>query len=201
MHDYSDLSMIPDRYDDYSHLLMMPEDQLERMYPRVYYIVNPIVIRQCDYMDDTYGPDYIPTREELERMIDSIYSQAESRVMAEMPAKEKHGNPDGNPDGNPFLRGLVGTLLVRELFRPQKRKALQGDFRDNPDFSPGFPPFFPIWSWFFPLGFNVKTGSGYGNHSARTFLNTSSRLFPGVLTDRRGSNRSPTFFQSVHSVV
>ena len=149
MHDYSDLSMIPDRYDDYSHLLMMPEDQLERMYPRVYYIVNPIVIRQCDYMDDTYGPDYIPTREELERMIDSIYSQAESRVMAEMPAKAKHGNPDGNPDGNPFLRGLVGTLLVRELLGRRRGRRFRR-FPRQPGFFPGFPPFFPIGPGFFP---------------------------------------------------
>ncbi len=146
MHDYSDRSMTPDRYDDFSHLLMMPEEQLERMYPRVYYIVNPIVIRQCDQLDDTFGPDYIPTREELERMIDNIYSQVEGRLRTEMPQGEKHGNPNGNPDGNPFLRGLIGTLLVRDLLGRRRRRRFRR-FPRHPGF---FPPFFPGGPIFFP---------------------------------------------------
>ena len=117
MDEYLIDNMIPYMHNggyDFNHMLMMPEDQLERMYPKIYYIINPIVMKQCNIMDEAYGPDYIPTREELERMIDNIMYDVEGRMKEEMPDEyEKSGmrprssgnpsnNPRGNPDGNHF---------------------------------------------------------------------------------------------------
>jgi len=141
----------PDAYDDYSHMLMMPEEELERMYPRIYYIINPVIIRQCDVMEEVYGPDYVPAREELERMIDHIMYDVESRLqedmtdeLARMQGNPSGSNPRGNPDGRPFLRDLTGTLLIRELLGRRRRR-----FRRRPGF-PRFPiyPFYPGYPFF-----------------------------------------------------
>lgn len=140
-------------YDEHNRMFVSPDEELERMYPRIYFIINPVVIRHCDMFDDNYGPSYTPTNEELERMVDNIQMEVEPMVKAEMPEEFTNpGNPDGNPHGNPngrrnpFLRGLVGTLLVSELLG--RRRGF--GFRRFPRFFRPFPGFFPVFPGFFP---------------------------------------------------
>lgn len=143
----------PDIYDDYSHMLLMPEDQLERMYPKIYYMINPVIIRQCDIMEEAYGPDYTPTREELERMIDHIMYDVESRLSEEMMEEMSQGNPSGNPSNNPrgnpdgrgFLRDLTGILLIRELLRRRRSPFRRRGFFPRYPFFPGYPGFYPYF--------------------------------------------------------
>lgn len=171
MQDFSAMSRMPYlqtpcMYDHCHQMLTMPEEQLERMYPQIYYIVNPVVVRQCDRMDDTYGMDYTPTREELERITDEIILNIDAMVRIEMPEGSRSdpcGNPDGNPnrnpngnpDGNPdgFLRGLVGVLLIRELLdrrrsrRFGRRRGFYSDYYPGyfdyyPGYYPGLPGFY-----------------------------------------------------------
>lgn len=152
MQDFSGISRVPylqpsGTYDGVNRMLVMPEEQLERMYPQIYYIVNPIIIRQCDIMDGAYGTSYIPTREELENITDNIVSEVDGRVNVEMPQgnNNPNGNPNGDPRGNPFLRGLVGTLLIRELLGRRRHRP----FRRFHDVYPGFYPY-PIYPGFYP---------------------------------------------------
>ena len=167
MQDFSGMSgmpylQTPCMYDRYHQMLTMPEEQLERMYPQIYYIVNPVVVRQCDRMDDTYGMDYTPTREELERITDEIILNIDAMVRIEMPEGSRSdlcenpgGNPNRNPNGNPdgFLRGLVGVLLIRELLdrrrsrRFGRRRGFYSDYYPGyfdyyPGYYPGLPGFY-----------------------------------------------------------
>ncbi|HHW47159.1 MAG TPA: hypothetical protein GXX14_00870 [Clostridiaceae bacterium] len=103
-------------------MMTMPEHQLEAMYPRVYYIVYPVVVGHCDMMDTTYGPSYIPTREQLEAMVDDIYARVERDVDAEIMkgSRELDERQFGIGRRN-LLRSLISILLIRELISRRRR--------------------------------------------------------------------------------
>jgi hypothetical protein len=134
--------------DDYNNMMAMPGQQLEKMYPKIYFIVNPVIMRHCDMMDDTKGPSYIPTKEELENMMNNIQGEVGKMVKSEMPMAGAK-NPDPDPDGSPFLRGLIGTLLVDELLDRRGFRHFRRFPRFFPGFFPGFFPFFPGMHPFF----------------------------------------------------
>lgn len=117
----------------------MPEQQLEMMYPRIYYIIYPVVVRHCDMMDMTYGRMYMPNREEVERMTDNIHSQVEADVDAEM-QQESEGSEErqfGFGFGRRrFLRNLISILLLRELLHRRRRPFFGTPFGGG--FGPGF---------------------------------------------------------------
>ena len=104
-------------------------------------------------MEEAYGPDYTPTREELERMIDHIMYDVESRLSEEMTEEMSQGNPSGNPSNNPrgnpdgrgFLRDLTGILLIRELLRRRRSPFRRRGFFPRYPFFPGYPGFYPYF--------------------------------------------------------
>jgi len=118
-------------------MMNMPEQQLEMMYPRIYYIIYPAVIRQCDMMDMTYGLMHIPAREQVEKMIDDITVKVE--VDVDVAIKEESREPEERQlgfGGRRLLRGLIAILLIRELLRRRRRPFFGFPFGGG--FSPGF---------------------------------------------------------------
>jgi len=103
-------------------MMTMPQHQLEAMYPRIYYIIFPVVVGHCDMMDSSYGLSYIPTREQLEAMTDDIYARVERDVEAEIMqgSRELDDRQFGFGRRN-LLRGLISILLIRELIRRRRR--------------------------------------------------------------------------------
>lgn len=96
----------------------MPEYQLEDMYPMTYDIIYPEVVNQADMFDrDSLSID-MPTREDIDRMTDSIVAATESQVEASMNSGETRQLGFG---GRGIFRDLVGILLLRELFQRRHR--------------------------------------------------------------------------------
>ncbi|WP_265447009.1 hypothetical protein [Acetivibrio straminisolvens] len=106
----------------YCPMAAMPEQQLESMYPRTYYIVYPRVVHHCDMMDMNYGCYYCPTKEELDKMCDKICNEVEAEVETAIceEMKEEADRQLGF-GGRRLLRAFVGTLLISELLRRRRR--------------------------------------------------------------------------------
>lgn len=128
MHDY-DYDMM--QYMQYMNIpnqmqpmVNMPEENLERMYPEIYYKIQPEVERQCDMLDMTYGYMYAPSRQDVDRMVDDIYSRVEQYDM-ETSARQVSADADSVETqffgGRGALRDLVGILLIRELLDRRRR--------------------------------------------------------------------------------
>ncbi len=136
-------------------MMTMPEQQLESMYPKVYFIILPVVNRQCDIIDTMYSYNYTPTREEFDSMVEDMYVKVEPDVKAEL--GESGGNPhgqSGNPNGygGGLLRALVGTLFLRELIRRRRRPIYGYPYGGyGPGFGAGYGP-----------GFGSGFGPGFG---------------------------------------
>lgn len=111
---YMHIMNIPKQY---TPMAVMPKEQLEIMYPRIYYIVYPAVQGYCDMMGIRPGVMYSPTKQELDRMVEGICRSVEGQV-----AMDENTGPDSRQPfygygGRGFLRDLVGILLIRELLR------------------------------------------------------------------------------------
>lgn len=108
---------------------MMPEYQLENMYPNVYFIIYPEVARHCDDFDRDCCGMRLPTREEIERMVDNITMKVQPEVEASMePGMREDETRQLGFAGRGLLRNLAGILLLRELFdrrhRPHRRRRM-----------------------------------------------------------------------------
>jgi len=89
-------------------------------YPRVYYVVYPMIARRCDMMCD------YPRQETVEMMADQIYEEC-MRFYPDI-FREYEINNDGVSDAeiNQFFgrrrlfRDLIAILLIRELLRRRR---------------------------------------------------------------------------------
>ena len=118
-------------------MMTMPEQQLETMYPKIYYIIYPVVVHHCDMMDSTYGCMYMPKREEVEHMIDNIYTKVE--VDVDVAIKQEPRESEERQFGfgeRLLLRGLIGVLLLRELLRRRRHPFFGSPYGRG--FGPGF---------------------------------------------------------------
>jgi len=123
----------------YCPMAAMPEQQLEDMYPRTYYIVYPRVQHYCDMMDMNYGCSYCPTKEQLDKMCDKICDEVESDVEAALceEMKEEADRQLGF-GGRRLLRALVGTLLIRELLNRRRPFGFPGFYGGYPGYNYGY---------------------------------------------------------------
>jgi hypothetical protein len=111
--------------EQYSPMMTMPQEQLEMMYPRVYFIVFPAVQMHCDMMGIRPGMMFTPTRQQLDSMVDGIYRSVEGQIdmeddtMGDMETRQIFpGAGFGFGFGRRrFFRDLIGILLIRELLR------------------------------------------------------------------------------------
>jgi hypothetical protein len=127
----------------YGPMMEMPQEQLESMFPRCYYIIYPEVCRHCDRMLSKKGTMYTPTREELENMVDDIDNRVGQEVEAEYEDNDDGENletmgtfenfqkdDDDRQFGfgggffggrRRFRRDLISIILLRELLRRRRR--------------------------------------------------------------------------------
>lgn len=117
----------------------MPQQQLEDMYPKTYYIVHPRVQHYCHMMDMNYGCSYCPTKEQLDSICDRICDEVEADVEAAICEEGQNGaDRQFGFGGRRLLRALVGTLLVRELLRGRRPYGFSGYYGGYPGYGYGY---------------------------------------------------------------
>ncbi|MDF2986374.1 MAG: hypothetical protein K0R50_1884 [Eubacterium sp.] len=77
---YMHMMNIPKQYEP---MMEMPQEQLESMFPRSYYIIYPEVSRHCDRMISKHGTMFTPSRQQLEDAIDDIDNRVGQDIEAE----------------------------------------------------------------------------------------------------------------------
>ncbi len=138
--DYMDYMRKMNMPQQYSPMVEMPQEQLESMYPRCYYIIYPEVYRHCDMLCANYGTMCNPSRRQIEAIVDDI----DNRVGADVDADYQDDDNDKDKDDDNrqfglgfgvgqfggrrrFRRDLIRILLLRELFR-RRRPHHHGGF-------------------------------------------------------------------------
>jgi len=66
----------------YEPMMEMPQDQLESMFPKCYYIIYPEVCRHCDRLIAKKGTMFTPSRQQLEEIVDDIDNRVGQNVEA-----------------------------------------------------------------------------------------------------------------------
>ena len=124
-------------FQDYMHRHyphMMDHDTMR--YPDIYYIVYPVVRRMCDQMGDRYNPMHeYPSADVIDQMTETIYEECRRKypeMMKQYGIRTEDEVAQFGPRG--LLRGLIGTLLIRELLARRRRFP----YRYGHGYGPGF---------------------------------------------------------------
>lgn len=122
-------------------VMNMPLQELENMYPKIYYSLYPMVSNQCNNMDNSYGNSYIPGKDELNNMIENIMNQMDSENMQENPKSKSISVQQWDRNA---VRDLAAILLVRELIDRRGRYGYYPPYptRPYPGYGPGRAPGF-----------------------------------------------------------
>ena len=102
-------------------MVTMPEQQLEAMYPKTYKIIQPVAERVCDKMEECHGPTFIPTQEQLDSMIDDVYTKVEVDVNVAIKQSLRGRERQFFGGGRRILRDFIGALLIASLLRRRRR--------------------------------------------------------------------------------
>ena len=86
---YMQMMNLPQQYEP---MMEMPQEQLESMFPRCYYIIYPEVSRHCDRMIAKKGTMFTPSREQLEEIVDDIDNRVGQDVEAEYEDVDENQN-------------------------------------------------------------------------------------------------------------
>lgn len=114
----------------------MTELQLEEMYPRIYFIINPVIIHHCNALDAQYGDMYVPSKDLFNEMVEDIHS----RVSDDLDANNKQGVEIKQwTRGSHELRDLISIILLREMMhrRRRPRRYPYDDYRRGPGYGYG----------------------------------------------------------------
>lgn len=112
------------------------DEELKKMYPKIYYKMYPMIKSHCDMMEAKHGKMYCPKKDEIDRICEDICDKC-----------EKCDNDDDDKDDDdmkrrshygrrPFIRDLSRILLIRELFgrrRRRRRRRRNDDYYDHYD--------------------------------------------------------------------
>lgn len=118
----------------YAPMMEMPQQQLESMYPRCYFIIYPEVRRHADRFTSQYGAMATPTRQQMDEMVENIdnnvgdnvdqdYREDENEYDYDNYDERQLGGFGGGFSGfgrRRFRRDLISILLLRELFRRRR---------------------------------------------------------------------------------
>lgn len=98
------------------------QENLEAMYPDIYYRVYPTVQRCCEMYDVPTNPGMYPypTRVAVEQMTDYIYMNVGAMGEAQINQFGYGYGYGGYGFGGGLLRPLIGILLIRELLRRRR---------------------------------------------------------------------------------
>lgn len=112
--------------------------ELERLYPQSYYIIYPEVVRQCNRLDQVYGPMYMPNREQLEPVVDEIYNNVENQLNVD--TRDYDSAQYGyRRRRRGFLGDLIWFVLLGELFGRRRRRRYPYYDYDRPYPRPYYP--------------------------------------------------------------
>lgn len=118
----------------------MPEEELENMYPEIYFIVYPVVCHHCDTMDMRYGNMYMPSRNELKCIIKNIESSIELNDSNNTNSTKEVEGKQWNKNGR-NLQDLIWILFLKELMdrrRPRSYPYGPGfGYGSTPNYGPG----------------------------------------------------------------
>jgi len=111
---------------------------LEVMYPQVYHKIYPAVKGYCDMMGIKPGMTVSPTKEQLDGMVENIYTKVDPEIeMSESDMVETEptrqlglGFGVGGFGRRRFLRDVIGILLIRELLRRRHGYGGYGGYGD-----------------------------------------------------------------------
>ncbi|MFA5528478.1 MAG: hypothetical protein WC996_07660 [Peptostreptococcales bacterium] len=95
---------------------MKLSEEFQRLYPDIYSVIYPEIEKQCNTLEETKGPDYIPSKDELEQMTNAIYDQVNiqlSRNMKQDVVARRYGRRG--------LRDIISIILIGELLRRRRR--------------------------------------------------------------------------------
>ena len=133
-------------YQDYMHRhYPHMKDHDPMRYPDIYYIVYPIVRRKCEEMDAMHNPMMhpYPSCDVIDRMTDDIYEECKRRhpdMMKQYGIRTEEEVAQFGPRG--LLRGLIGTLLIRDLLRRRRRPFAPGfGYGYGPGFGYNYGPY------------------------------------------------------------
>lgn len=117
-------------------IVEMPLQELENMYPNIYFVLYPIVFQQCDMIDNTYGKMYLPNKGELSNIVEEVieYMNNENTPMEPIQKDISSLQWDQNT-----TRDLISILLIRELIDRRRQGGYPPD-RFGPGYGPGFGP-------------------------------------------------------------
>ncbi len=106
----------------YNPMADMTKEKIETMYPRIYFIINPVIVSQCDAFTGMAPLDENLSKEQMDRMVDNVYRMVEGQVNAEYGNMEEMDNRQPFGFGRRrFLRDVIGILLIRELIGRRRR--------------------------------------------------------------------------------
>lgn len=94
---------------------VMPVEQLEKMYPKTYDIIHPVAEETCEKCLAKNSPAYVPTKKELDSMVDEIYSKVESKVENNM--KQSSNERQFFGSSRRLLRDFITVLLISSFIR------------------------------------------------------------------------------------
>lgn len=138
--DYMDYMRKMNMPQQYSPMMEMPQEQLESMYPRCYYMIYPEVHRHCDMLCAQYGIMYTPSRRQMDEIVDNIDNNVGASVDAEyQDSDDKEDRQFEEFGGGPFggghfggrrrfRRDLISILFLRELLRRRHDHHHHGGF-------------------------------------------------------------------------
>jgi hypothetical protein len=109
--------------------MTMPEheddDDLKRLYPKLYTMIYPMVKHHCDMMEAQHGAMYCPSKEEMDHICEQIGDMHEEHH------KDEHDDDDDCKDDDMRQRrrhgrrravnDLIRILFLRDLFERRRR--------------------------------------------------------------------------------
>jgi len=105
----------------------MGDKDLMKLYPKIYFIINPMVEYHCHMMEVMHGAMHRPSKDEMERMCKEICDKYEEH--------HKHDDKDNCKDNDMRQRGrysrrrgisdLARILIIRNLIGRRRRHRRQ----------------------------------------------------------------------------
>ena len=108
------------------NMTMMEDDDedLKKMYPKMYSRIYPMVRSHCDMLESMYGTMYCPSKEHMEHICKDVCDRYE---------KLREGDEDDNDDDDDMrqrrqlgrrgpVNDLIRILLIRDLLGRRRRR-------------------------------------------------------------------------------